>query len=77
MNPMNNPMLRDLILLRQQGLDPDTAAQHMTQRYPQFQMVCRKTPEQLQTMLTNMYKECGMTIEDAARSLGIQIRSNR
>lgn len=77
---MNNPILQ-LMGLLQSGRSPSAIVQTMAQSNPQarqiVQMLNGKTPQQLEQMARNMAKERGTTIEDIARSMGIQIPSNR
>ena len=80
MIPMNNPIAQMVQLLKI-GRSPNAVLEMLAQSNPQirqFQQSMRgKTPQQLEQMAHNMAKECGTTIEDVARSLGIQIPSNR
>lgn len=80
MMPMNNPMLQIMGLLKS-GKNPNAILQTMAMNNPQvkqiMQMMNGKTPAQLEQMARNMAKERGTTIEDIARSMGIQIPSNR
>lgn len=83
MNPnpmMNNPFAQIQQLLRA-GKNPNAILGILSQSNPQVrqvqQMMNGKTPAQLEQMARNMAKERGTTIEDIARSMGIQIPSNR
>lgn len=80
MMPMNNPLAQMMGLLKA-GKNPNAILQTMAMNDPQvrqvMQMINGKTPAQLEKMARNMAKERGTTIEDIARSMGIQIPSNR
>ena len=77
---MNNPFMQIMGLLKS-GKNPNAILQTMAMNDPQvrqvMQMMNGKTPAQLEQMARNMAKERGTTIEDVARSMGIQIPSNR
>lgn len=80
MIPMNNPIMQMQQLMRS-GKNPNAVLQILAQNNPQarqvMQMINGKSPVQLEQMARNMAKESGTTIEDIARSMGIQIPSNR
>jgi len=63
------------------GKNPQQALAMLAQQNPQvrqaMQLMQGKTPAQLEQMARNMAKERGTTIEDIARSMGVQIPSNR
>lgn len=81
MNPMMNNPIVQIQQLMKAGKNPSSVLQMMAQNNPQarqvIQMMSGKTPAQLEQMARNMAKERGTTIEDIARSMGIQIPSNR
>ena len=78
--PMNNPVTQ-MMQLMQAGKNPNAVLQMLAQNNPQVRqvigMINGKNPAQLEQMARNMAKERGTTIEDVARSMGIQIPSNR
>lgn len=80
MIPTNNPLAQIMGLL-QAGKNPYMILDMMSQNNPQVaqvkKMMTGKSPAQLEQIARNMAKERGTTIEDVARSLGIQIPSNR
>lgn len=80
MMPMNNPITQ-MMQLMQAGKNPNAVLQMLAQNNPQVRqvigMINGKTPAQLEQMARNMARERGTTIEDVARSMGIQIPSNR
>lgn len=80
MMPTNNPLAQIMGLL-QAGKNPYMILDMMSQNNPQVaqvkKMMTGKSPAQLEQIARNMAKERGTTIEDVARSLGIQIPSNR
>ena len=80
MTQMNNPSAQMMSLL-QAGKNPNAVLQMMAQNNPQarqiMQAISGKPPQQLEQMARNMARERGTTLEDVARSLGIQIPSQR
>ena len=80
MTPMNNPVTQ-IMQLMQAGKNPNAVLQMLAQNNPQVRqvigMINGKNPAQLEQMARNMARERGTTIEDVARSMGIQIPSNR
>lgn len=80
MMQMNNPIVQIQQLMRA-GKNPYAILEMLSQNDPQIaqvkKMVMGKSPAQLEQMARNMAKERGTTIEDIARSLGIQVPSNR
>ena len=80
MMTMNNPVTQ-MMQLMQAGKNPNAVLQMLAQNNPQVRqvmgMINGKNPAQLEQMARNMAKERGTTIEDVARSMGIQIPSNR
>ena len=76
----NNPMAQVMQML-QGGQNPATVLDMLSGVSPQVRQVKDimrgKSPAELEQMARNMAKERGTTIEDIARSLGIQIPSNR
>ena len=63
------------------GKTPEQALNVLAQQHPQVQqalkMLSGKNPAELEQIARNMAKERGTTIEDVARSLGVQIPSGR
>ena len=63
------------------GKTPEQALNVLAQQNPQVQqalkMLSGKNPAELEQIARNMAKERGTTIEDVARSLGVQIPSGR
>ena len=80
---MNQPMnpLSQIVQMMQSGQSPYAALDMLAQVNPQARQVKElmqgKSPAQLEQMARNMARERGTTIEDIARSMGIQIPSNR
>ena len=77
---INNPILSVLQAARM-GRNPNQLIMQMAQQDPRIKQVVEmmrgKNPDQLQRIAENMAKERGMTLDDVARQLGIQIPSNR
>lgn len=63
------------------GANPETLLAQMAQSDPTVQQVQKilrgKSPQQQREIVTNMYRERGVDIDNLARSLGIQIPSER
>lgn len=76
----SNPMAQIMQML-QGGQNPATVLDMLAGVSPQVRQVKDimrgKSPAELEQMARNMARERGTTIEDIARSLGIQIPSNR
>lgn len=71
--------LRQMVQLVMNGGNPMTMLQQMgdPRAMQALNMLQGKSPAQLQQMAINMAQERGTTVEDVARSLGIQIPSQR
>lgn len=80
MNQQNNPMAQ-LMQMLQGGQNPTAVLDMLAQFNPQVRqvrdMMRGKNPAELEKMARNMARERGTTIEDIARSMGIQVPSNR
>lgn len=80
MNQQNNPMAQ-LMQMLQGGQNPTAVLDMLAQFNPQVRqvrdMMRGKNPAELEQMARNMARERGTTIEDIARSMGIQVPSNR
>lgn len=64
MNPMQNPMVQDILRMRQQGLDAPTAFQQLAQKYPQLRQAAPfldgKTPQQMDQTAQNAFQQSGV-----------------
>ena len=71
--------LRQMVQLAMSGGNPMNMLQQMgdPRAMQALNMLQGKSPAQLQQMAMNMAKERGTTVEEVARSLGIQIPSQR
>lgn len=71
--------LRQMVQLVMNGGNTMTMLQQMgdPRAMQALNMLQGKSPAQLQQMAINMAQERGTTVEDVARSLGIQIPSQR
>lgn len=71
--------LRQMVQMVMNGGSPMTMLQQMgdPRATQALNMLQGKSPAQLQQMAMNMARERGTTVEDVARSLGIQIPSQR
>lgn len=64
MNQMNNPIMMDLLALKQQGVNPSEAMRRLAQKYPAFQ---RAMP-----MIQNLNaQELTMAAQSTAQHMGI------
>ena len=75
-NPMNNPAFQMINAMRR-GANPAAFMQQMASRDPAvrqlMQMINGKNPDQLRQMAENMARERGTTVQDVAKSLGINL----
>lgn len=75
-NPMNNPAFQMINAMRR-GANPAAVIQQMASRDPAvrqlMQMINGKNPDQLRQMAENMARERGTTVQDVAKSLGINL----
>lgn len=71
--------LRQMVQLAMNGGNPMQMLQQMgdPRAMQALSMLQGKSPAQLQQMAMNMAKERGTTVEEVARSLGIQIPNQR
>ena len=71
--------LRQMVQMVMNGGNPMTMLQQMgdPRAMQALNMLQGKSPAQLQQMAMNMARERGTTVEDVARSLGIQVPSQR
>lgn len=80
MNMMNNLLMMLMGLMRSGG-NPMALLQQMAGRDPQvaqfMRMLNGKNAHQLQQMAENVAKEKGVSINDVARQLGLDLLSNR
>lgn len=78
---MNHNLFQFLSTALRGGANPQQLLSQMAQSDPTVQQVQKilggKSPQQQREIVTNMYRERGINIEDVARSLGISIPSNR
>ena len=76
----NNPMAQ-IMQMMQGGQNPAAILDMMSGVSPQVRqlkdIMRGQSPAELEQMARNMARERGTTIEDIARSLGIQVPSNR
>lgn len=60
-NPMQSPIMQEVMQLRQQGRTPQEAMQLLSQRYPRFgTMLQGKTPQQMDVFATNALRSAGI-----------------
>lgn len=63
-NPMQSPMIQDIIRMKQQGMDAVSAFQQLSQKYPQFRQAApflgNKTPQQMDQTAQNALQQSGV-----------------
>lgn len=76
----NNPIMA-LVQNIKRGQNPQQLLMQMAQQDPRIrqtvEMMRGKSPDQLRQIAQNMAKERGISLDDVARQLGIQIPSDR
>lgn len=77
-NPMRGNPLVQLMQMMGGGMDPMQVMQNMAQsQNPQvmnaMKMINGKNPQQLKTMCENMCKQRGISVEQVAHQLGLQL----
>lgn len=55
-----NPMVQQVLQMKQQGMDPNQAIQQLTQQYPQLQQLQGVNPAQLDSMAMNAMRQSGI-----------------
>lgn len=64
MSPMQNPMVQEILRMKQQGMDAASAFQQLSQKYPQFQRAAPflggKTPQQMDQTAQNALQQSGV-----------------
>lgn len=80
MQPMNNPMALLMQAVRSGGR-PEQLIRTMAAQDPQvarvLQLLGNKSPQQQRQIAETMARERGLSVDDIARQLGIQIPSDR
>ena len=80
MQPMNNPMTLLMQAVRSGGR-PEQLLRTMAAQDPQvarvLQLLGNKSPQQQRQIAETMARERGLSVDDIARQLGIQIPSDR
>ena len=71
---MNDPLI-SAVRIAKSGGNPSEFIRQMAGRDPRMrqamQMINGKNPQQLRQMAENMCRECGTTVDDVARQLGL------
>lgn len=64
MSPMQNPMVQEIMRMKQQGMNPADAFQQLSQKYPQLQQAAPfltgKTPQQMDQTAQNAIQQSGV-----------------
>lgn len=55
-----NPMTQQVLRMKQQGMTPEQAIQHLGQQYPQLRQLQGINPAQIDQMAVNAMKQTGM-----------------
>lgn len=55
-----NPMVQQVLQMKQQGMDPNQAIQQLSQQYPQLQQLHGVNPAQLDSMAMNAMRQSGI-----------------
>lgn len=67
-SPMQNPMVQEILRMKQQGATPQAAMQQLAQRYPQFRQAVPylqdKTPQQMDQTARNAVQSAGVDPND-------------
>ncbi len=67
-SPMQNPMVQEIVRMKQQGATPQAAMQQLAQRYPQFRQAVpylqNKTPQQMDQTAQNAVQSAGVNPND-------------
>lgn len=70
---MQNPMVRDILQMKQQGMTPEQAINQLSKQYPSFQgalpFLQGKNPEQMQETAQNFLQGAGVNPVDMANQL--------
>lgn len=63
-SPMRNPMVQEIMQMKQQGMSPQAAMQQLAQKYPQFRQAVpylqNKTPQQMDQTAQNAVQSSGV-----------------
>ncbi len=64
MSPTQNPIVQEIMRMKQQGMSPQAAFQQLAQKYPQFQQaapfLAGKTPQQMDQTAQNALQQSGV-----------------
>lgn len=55
-----NPMVQQVLQMRQQGMDPNQAIAQLSQQYPQLRQLQGVNPAQIDVMAMNAMKQVGV-----------------
>lgn len=55
-----NPMVQQVLQMKQQGMDPNQALQQLSQQYPQLRQLQGANPAQLDDMAMNAMRQTGI-----------------
>lgn len=73
MSPMQNPIVREILQLKQQGASPQAALQQLAQRHPQFRQALpylqNKSPQQMDMTARNAVQSSGVNPNDMMQQI--------
>lgn len=81
MNPMNNNPLMALMQFSRSGGNPMQMLSQMAARDPRaaqaMKLIQGKSPQELRQVAENMAKERGMTLDEIARQMGVNLPNGK
>ena len=81
MNPMNNNPLMALMQFARSGGNPMQMLSQMAGRDPRaaqaMKLIQGKSPQELRQVAENMAKERGMTLDEIARQMGVNLPNGK
>lgn len=81
MSPMNNNPLKALMQLARSGGNPMQMLSQMAGRDPRatqaMKLIQGKSPQELRQVAENMAKERGMTLDEIARQMGVNLPNGK
>lgn len=69
MSPAQNPMVQELIQLKQSGATPQAAMEQLSQRYPQFRQFQGQDPRQIDRAARETIRQSGMNPDAVIQQL--------
>lgn len=69
MSPAQNPMIQQIMQLRQSGATPQAAMEQLAQRYPQFRQFQGQNPKQIDRAARDMIRQSGINPDAVMQQL--------